>query len=78
MPALAAPQVPAAATGTSLVEKARADCVWVNNKWTYRRGDKVLVCRPDRPRGSGWAWHTEGNRSGWFHNKRREWHNKAW
>ena len=41
----------------SLVELARSDCKWVDNKWTYQRGDKRLVCRPNRPTGKGWGWH---------------------
>ena len=77
LPAIAAPQMPVT-SAPSIVEQARADCAWVNNKWTYRRGDKMLVCRPDRPRGSGWSWYREGNREGWYHNKRREWNHKAW
>ena len=62
----------------SLVIKARHDCRWVDNKWTYQRGDKRLVCRPDRPRGGGWSWHTEGNRFGWYHGRDRRWHHNAW
>lgn len=62
----------------TLVEKARSDCKWVDNKWTYQRGDKRLVCRPDRPRGFGWKWHTEGNRFGWYHTRDKRWHHNAW
>ena len=62
----------------SLVEKARSDCRWVDNKWTYQRGDKMLVCRPDRPSGNGWNWHHEGNRFGWYHGGRKTWHNNSW
>ena len=77
MPLQAAPQ-PRPAGQPSLVEQARADCRWVDNKWTYQRGDKVLVCRPDRPSGRGWSWHREGNRFGWWHAGRREWHYNGW
>ncbi|MFM9943587.1 MAG: hypothetical protein ACKVP7_29320 [Hyphomicrobiaceae bacterium] len=64
--------------GASLVEKARSNCTWVDNKWTYQKGDKRLVCRPNRPAGKGWGWHREGNRTGWFHAGRKAWHNQAW
>lgn len=71
-------QVPITNSTASLVENARGDCHWVDNKWTYQRGDKRLVCRPDRPRGAGWAWHNEGSRHGWYHGGRKEWHFNAW
>ena len=64
--------------GASLMEQARSNCHWVDNKWTYQRGDKRLVCRPDRPSGNGWGWHREGNRFGWYHAARRSWHHNAW
>ena len=76
-PAFAISAVPAPDHGT-LIQDVRADCRWVDNKWTYRRGDKVLVCRPDRPRGFGWTWYREGGREGWYHKNRREWHNRNW
>jgi hypothetical protein len=63
---------------TSLIETVRSDCKWVDNKWTYQKGDKRLVCRPDRPTGKGWGWHREGNRSGWYHAGRKAWHNLVW
>ena len=66
---------------TSVIEQVQAyhrDCAWVDNKWTYRRGDKVVVCRPMRPAGSGWVWHREGNRFGWYHRGRKAWHNDKW
>ncbi len=76
-PAFAAPPMTRSAVlATSpLVEQVRSDCRWVDNKWTYQRGDKRLVCRPDRPTGRGWNWHTEGDRTGWYHPGRRIWHN---
>jgi hypothetical protein len=79
-PASAGPSLatPAAGWQQSLVEKARSDCHWVDNKWTYQRGDKRLVCRPDRPSGQGWNWHREGNRFGWHHRGRNAWHNNSW
>jgi hypothetical protein len=49
-----------------------------NQEWTYRRGDKVVVCRPMRPSGRGWIWHREGNRYGWYHSSRKAWHNDRW
>lgn len=77
LPASAAPQLPVV-TSQSVVEKARHDCRWVDNKWTVRRGDKVVVCRPHRPQGGGWSWHREGNRYGWWHGGRKSWHHNAW
>ncbi len=78
--ASAAPSMPTPPTDTptSIVEKARADCRWVDNKWTYQRGDKRLECRPNRPSGRGWNWHREGNRFGWYNNGRKSWHFNAW
>lgn len=77
LPAAAAPQLPITSS-QSIVEQARHDCRWVNNKWTERRGDKVVVCRPHRPEGRGWTWHREGNRFGWWNTGRRSWHHNAW
>jgi hypothetical protein len=74
-PATFAPQP---TVGATLVEKVRRDCVWVDNKWTYQRGDKRLVCRPDRPSGRGWTWRREGPRFGWYDTGRRAWHNNVW
>lgn len=76
-PALAAPLLPITST-TSIIEKARHDCRWVNNRWTERRGDRVVVCRPHRPEGGGWNWRREGNRFGWWNTGRRQWHYNAW
>jgi hypothetical protein len=75
-PAVAMPQLPVVGA-PSAIEKIRADCRWVDNKWTYRKGDKVLECRPDSP-GRGWIWHREGTRFGWYHPGRKEWHYKNW
>jgi hypothetical protein len=61
-----------------LVESVRRDCAWVDNKWTYQRGDKRLVCRPDRPSGRGWSWHREGNRFGWYLPREKRWNHNAW
>ena len=78
--ATAAPAMPMTPTDApaSIVEKARADCRWVDNKWTYQRGDKRLECRPNRPSGRGWNWRREGNRYGWYDNGRKAWHFNAW
>jgi len=70
--------VTSAPVRTNLIENVRSDCRWVDNKWTYQRGDKRLVCRPDRPSGNGWGWHREGNRFGWYHAKRKEWNHTNW
>ena len=40
-----------------------------------QHGAKVLVCRPHRPHGSGWYWHSEGGKHGWHH-KKHGWHHK--
>ena len=77
-PASAAMPGPANTGIASLVEKARTDCKWVDNKWTYQKGDKRLVCRPNRPSGRGWGWHREGSREGWYHGTRKAWHNLVW
>ncbi len=78
--ASAAPAMPSPVTDApaSIVEKARSDCRWVDNKWTYQRGDKRLECRPNRPSGRGWSWHREGNRFGWYNPTRKAWHFNAW
>ena len=81
-PAMAAPVTGSAMTADhSMVQNVQAfhkDCAWVDNKWTYRRGDKVVVCRPHRPSGSGWTWRREGPRFGWYHTGRKAWHNDKW
>ena len=80
-PAVAAPLVSEKLPGDSAVQQVQAfhrDCRWVDNRWTYRRGDKVVVCRPMRPSGRGWIWHREGNRYGWYHSGRKAWHNERW
>jgi hypothetical protein len=61
-----------------LVQYARSDCRWVDNKWTYERGDRRLVCRPDRPSGRDWGWRREGNRAGWYNRNQRVWHFNGW
>lgn len=73
VPAFAAMPAQRLPASPPVAENIRADCHWVDNKWTYRKGDKVLVCRPDRPRGAGWIWFREGNRTGWYHRGRKEW-----
>lgn len=82
-PAAAAPLSPVspAADTPSVVEQVQGyryhrKCVWVNNGWGYHSGGKVLVCRPYKPYGSGWVWHNEGNKHGWYHSKRKSWHHK--
>ena len=81
-PAMAAPLMGSAMTADhSMVQNVQGfhkDCAWVDNKWTYRRGDKVVVCRPHRPSGSGWTWRREGPRFGWYHTGRKAWHNDKW
>ncbi len=65
---------------TSLIDAVqyRRDCVWVNGGWHHGRPGKYLVCKPYRPTGRGWVWHSEGPRHGWYHSQRRSWHNNKW
>ncbi|MGE0698923.1 MAG: hypothetical protein AB7O57_07490 [Hyphomicrobiaceae bacterium] len=82
-PALAAPLPSKPADGVSMVESAqgyhyRKDCYWTGSGWGYKHRGKVLVCRPHRPRGAGWAWHSEGGRHGWYHSHRKSWHHNKW
>lgn len=79
-PAVAAPLIraPAIEDAAPPIVQIRSDCHWVDNKWTYQRGDKRLVCRPDRPRGNSWRWHREGTRYGWYNPGRKSWHNRNW
>lgn len=53
------------------------NCTWVNGGWHYKNGSRHLVCRPYSP-GRGYIWHREGNRFGWYHTARKEWHHKNW
>ena len=80
-PTMAAPGSDVKLSGPSMVEKAQGyhrDCAWVNNKWTYRRGDKMLVCRPHRPEGRSWTWRREGPRVGWYDTRGKNWHHNNW
>lgn len=62
------------ATGDSIVSKtAGIVCGRDDRGWHYMRGDRRIVCRPARPRGRDWGWHTEGGRSGWYHRRDRRW-----
>jgi hypothetical protein len=80
LPAAAGPGLPNAglANMPSIVDAIRTDCVWVDNRWTYQRGDKRLVCRPNRPEGRDWNWHREGNRYGWYNPRNKSWHYNNW
>ena len=62
----------------ALFDTVRSDCRWVDNRWTYQRGDRRLVCRPNRPAGLGWRWYREGPRFGWYNDRRREWNFNGW
>ena len=85
VPANAAP-LPGPGTApesASLVEQAQGwryhrSCVWVNGGWHYGSPGKYLVCRPHRPSGRGWVWHSEGGRHGWYHQQRKDWHHNKW
>ena len=50
-------------------------CYWTGSGWGYKHGGKVLVCRPYRPHGGGWYWHSAGGKHGWHH-KKHGWHHK--
>ena len=48
------------------------------NDWTVDLGEgRVVACRPVRPHGA-WRWHREGEREGWYDNRRRAWHYDKW
>ncbi len=70
------------ATGHGLVEQVQwryhRSCVWLGNGWGYRHRGKVVVCRPHRPRGRHWVWHSQGGRHGWYDSRRRAWHHNKW
>jgi len=83
MPAVAAPLAPVnpAADAASLVTEVqgysyRKNCYWTGSGWGYKHGQKVLVCRPHKPSGGGWYWHSEGGKHGWYHRQRKSWHHK--
>ncbi len=56
----------------------RRDCVWVNGGWHYGKPGAHLVCRPHRPTGRGWTWHSDAGRHGWYHTQRKSWHHNKW
>lgn len=60
------------------VQGYRRDCYWTGTGWGYKSKGKVLVCRPHKPPGSGWIWHSEGGRHGWYHSQRKAWHHNKW
>ena len=69
------------AAGESLVETVQGyhrSCYWTGTGWGYKSGVKVLVCKPHKPAGTGWVWHHEGPRHGWYHGKRKSWHHNKW
>lgn len=37
-----------------------------------RRGVRI-ACRPSRPRGAYWMWHSEGPRHGWYNRREKRW-----
>ena len=53
-------------------------CGWGGGHWTVDLGEgRVVACRPVRPHGA-WRWHREGEREGWYDNRRRAWHYDKW
>ena len=60
------------------VQGYHRDCVWVNKGWRYRDGERYVDCRPRRPLGFGWIWRNEGERFGWYNNRRNNWYFNGW
>jgi hypothetical protein len=53
-------------------------CGWSGGRWILDLGQGRLVgCRPVRPSGD-WRWNRDGNREGWYDNRRRAWHYDKW
>jgi hypothetical protein len=82
--ALAAPVVKLGETAANpLVQTVASwryaqNCGWNNGRWVVDIGrGKIIACRPNRP-GRDYAWHREGNREGWYDNRRRAWHYDKW
>jgi hypothetical protein len=57
-----------------LTPVARYVCTRDDRGWHYMRGDRRIVCRPARPRGSYWIWRSEGGRTGWWHRRENRWY----
>jgi hypothetical protein len=67
----------------SLVHKTQGyryhrTCYWTGTGWGYKSGTKILVCRPFKPVGRYWVWHTEGPKHGWYHTQKKTWHHTKW
>lgn len=85
-PALAGPMPgPAAAPAApGLVEtvasyKYHRSCTWANGAWGYKnRHGKIVVCRPRKPFGRYWIWHSESGRHGWYNRQKKSWHYQKW
>ena len=56
----------------SLVSKVATVCIRDDRGWHHMNGKRRVSCRPANP-GKGWAWHTEGGRSGWWHKTEHRW-----
>lgn len=82
--AVALPAGPAAkpVTGASLVHETapwryHRGCSWRDGRWVVDLGaGKLVVCRPNRPRGGSWMWHREGGREGWWDRRHKRWHHR--
>jgi hypothetical protein len=48
-------------------------CIRDDRGWHRMHHNRRVTCRPVRP-SREWGWHTEGGRSGWWHQKERRWH----
>ena len=50
------------------------DCEWAPGGWHRHDGrGRRADCRPRRPAGIGWFWHSEGGKIGWYHRGDRRW-----
>jgi hypothetical protein len=77
-PAIGAPTTGAGqlTLGQSLIEPVQSyhrSCGWMNNGWFYSLNGSFVSCRPRRPEGRDWGWRVEGDRSGWYHSRRKAW-----
>lgn len=73
--ALAVSALALPATAEAQGYRYHKSCYWTGSGWGYKYGGKVLVCRPYKPSGAGWYWHSDGGKHGWHH-KRHGWHHK--
>ena len=81
--ASAGPVVKLDGTGSSIVTQVDSyrysdRCGWSGGRWLLDLGaGRLVTCRPVRPSGD-WRWHRDGDREGWYDNRRRSWHYDKW